>query len=51
MIIYGNDKLSEFDRTFLKVNALHAKRKRLQDDLKETEEELKELEHIINNWF
>lgn len=44
-------KLSEFDRTFLKVNALHAKRKRLQDDLKETEDELKELEQIINNWF
>lgn len=44
-------KITEFDRIFLRVNALHTKKQRLLDDLKETENEIKDLEHIITNWF
>lgn len=46
-----NDKLSDFDKAFLKMNALHAKKERLEQDLIDTNKEIKELENIINNWF
>lgn len=47
----GIDKdgnLSEFDKIFLKINVLNIKKQRLEEDLKEVNDELKSLEEIMN---
>ncbi|QKF94386.1 helicase/uvrB [Fadolivirus algeromassiliense] len=47
----GVDKdanLSEFDKLFLKINVLNIKKQRLEEDLKEVNNEIKEFEIILN---
>ena len=47
----GIDKdsnLSEFDKLFLKINVLNIKKQRLEDDLKEVNDELNSFQQIIN---
>jgi len=43
-----NDKLSEFDKTFQKINVLNIRKERLSKDITETETELKKLNEELN---
>jgi len=43
------DELSDFDRLFLQVNTLYAKKNRLEAELVKTVNEIKQLEGQINN--
>lgn len=44
------DKMTEFERVFQKISVLHMKKDRLQNDLTETENEIKSLELILQNY-
>ena len=44
-----NANLSEFDKLFQKINVLNLKKQRLLEDLKQTEDELKTLELLIES--
>ena len=46
----GND-ISEFDKTFQRINVLNMKRFRLEIELKDTMEEIKSLELALNNFI
>lgn len=43
------EELSEFDKVFLKLQSLEAKKGHLIQELKETDEEIKSLQYILNN--
>lgn len=43
-----NGVLSEFDKVFMRINSLNVKKQRLEEDLKETDEEIKLLEELMH---
>ena len=44
-----DDNLSEFDRLFMKINVLNIRKQRLQEDIKDIDDEVKMLEEIMHS--
>ena len=46
-----DNNLSEFDKLFIRINVLNIRKQRLQEDIKEIDDELKTLEDVLNTLF